>query len=613
MPGIFGAFAEVTALDQVEAFARSVAADPKIERGDGWIAGGYARQQQNMVRTVDRDLVGCDGEPVSGRRLAVLDSKGCSGSLASQLRANVFVLDAARNAFEIQCHEAGFLPLYWVETDDLFAFSSSLRLFRELGFNTLDRPSAACFLRHGFVIGSDSLLADVKRVRPGQLIRFERSRRRLELRDESRLWICDEVSEPTPAGPQIVEEAWHRIRRAVETSFAGAQRPAIMLSGGWDSRTLLAAALDLGIRPVGYVHGDLESREISLVRQYSKRVGIDVVAARIDDRCVDVQWLENRARVSENIVFPHWHRVGENLADRGVDCVASGVFGELLGGHYGPSMVHTGWEKIRAVAVALFGAGGADSGRDDGNLVSEVVDILPSVSERRPYFLAPDWWGDGFDIRKRNLDKTLDILNAYMSRGVSSRTALTEAFVSEHRGAQYISAQPGSYRGDVNSSQPFAESELLRFATSLPLQVRIHNSLNRSILRHSQSPLVEFPMAATLVRARRPIVLQEGSRLLRRAMESSVEQANRILKGCSKPPRLSWVNFEFMRNTDLTERLVDSLVLDIWDRPAIREKAGLLSAGGRWPRPHGFFDQLMKIYTVDSLLGRSIEVKDDYV
>jgi hypothetical protein len=108
-------------------------------------------------------------------------------------------------------------------------------------------------------------------------------------------------------------------------------------------------------------------------------------------------------------------------------------------------------------------------------------------------------------------------------------------------------------------------------------------------------------MAATLASAKRPLIVQEASRLVRKALELGRWRAHFASGGRIAPPRLSWVNFEFLRTGKHLRAIVDDLSADLWDKPAIIKRVELLAQGESFPA-HPMSDQIMKIYTIDLAL-----------
>ena len=597
MPGVYGIQSDDLALrNRVKDFFVRHWGEHESASDAGWTIGAGSVGAEICLRFVGGSWVGCDGEPISLRRLSSLNSlKGSDGDLAAFLRGNVFVLDQTTDELRLECHESGYLPLFWFADQDQFVFASSLRVFREVLNLEPDPTAVVTFLRNGFTIGDSSPLAGVHRVLPGQVLRHRIGSTQLTSVPTSRLWAP--ISGRYPISERdSVNAVWSDLVAAVDASYGPEKSPTLMLSGGWDSRTLLAATLETGRAPRAFVHGDPNSREIALVQQIAGHVGIDLIVESIGPQCMDPDWLNSRFDRVENVVFPHWHRGAEILAARGSGTVASGIFGEVLGGHYGPSMALQGWRKIFAVGRELVGTRNAE-GVDRVVSSAEVVDRMLHPSPiSRSYYLQSDWWDAAGPVNEKIRESKEEVLDRYIQRGIRELPTLVEAYITEHRGAQYIAAQPGSMRADLPTTQPFVESELLRLCSAIPIQFKIHNSLNRLVLSQYSPGLAALPLAATLVKARRPVLIQEASRLARRIGE----RIGSRLPALGSLSHLSWVNFEFMRSSPVVLDVIDSLSSPWWDRDALRRMLTRMREDESRDL-HPYFDQLMKIYTIDAL------------
>ena len=274
-----------------------------------------------------------------------------------------------------------------------------------------------------------------------------------------------------------------------------------MMSAGWDSRTLLAA-LEASSRPLlPYSHGDVRGRELRLVERICGSRGLSVRLEPVDATAYDPDGLRNAFKRVESAVFPHWLRAGNVLETMGTTAVTAGVYGEILGGHYGAAMVRSG-ALGKAVEVAKAAAGHSAAG---ANGTPEAV-----LERLRPGSLGVEWClEDTFvaDQRARLLEIGEGIetdLTRLAARGVVGSSRLLEAYISEHRGSQYINAQLLSCRAAVDVALPFADAETLLFTSRVPLESKIHNRLNRSILQRHAPELLAFPTAATFAATNAP-------------------------------------------------------------------------------------------------------------
>ena len=573
--------------------------------GDAALGGHAFGGASALQEAPDGTLAAVDGErsvyPLAGAwaagRTDALFLPAAHGiEAAPACRGNVAVVEPGADALHLAAEWTGSFPLYYAEHRGGLLFSSLLRpLARAVGAPR-DDLGILQFLRQAYTCAGRTQFAGVRRLLPGQSLRFRDGA--LRAAERSRAWVG------TLDGPGLqaaAESAWSLLRRALEDGIPDGERSTLMMSAGWDSRTLLAAARGGRVAEAlsCFCHGDVRSRELGIVERICRGEDVPSFVEPIDDRVWDPDSLKHGFARVENVVFPHWHRAGRLLAEAGVRTVFAGVYGEVLGGHYGPAMLAGGGRKIAAVGGELVGHGGADGG--DGGLRS-ARQALRTGPLGRHWYLRSDYEAaitGAVDAFNADIEADLDRLE---SRGVARRDQLIEAFISEHRGTQYINAQILSCRAETDVVLPFAEHEAFAMATRLPLHAKIHNRVNREMLRRFAPELLRYPMAATLVPAGAPLLVQEASRLARSAWETARWKAHFRAPRLVDPPRLGWVNFEFLRTGRALHALIDDLRADLWDRDALRGRVAEVRDRSWSQQLHPIFDQFSKIYTTDLLL-----------
>lgn len=520
-----------------------------------------------------------------------------------ELTGNVAAVDRRSGVLHLARDWAGSFPLFYAEWRGGLLFANLLRPLAGVVRPDLDRLGLIQFLRRGYVLGDRTPFRSIRRVRPGEVLRFEPDSGGLSIDDRSELWVGPRLTEDDRPARVCLEA----LRRSLRSALEAADRPAVMMSGGWDSRTLLAACADAGPggrAPVlGYSHGDVEGRELGLVRRLCDEVGAPCHLEPIDDRIFDVPRLRRDFAKTGTSVFPHWQWSGHALAGLGRSSAMAGIFGEVPGGHYGRTMAAGGLGKaLSLVRQVLPGLGRRPGGGDPGE---EAFGALRVESVRRDdhWYLDPDF-DRSIPQKKERINGDLrSVLRRYRERGLETTDRLIEACISEHRGSQYIAAQTVSARAAVDPSLPFADRSLLHAASRVAPRLKVHNALNREMLGSIGASLLDHPMAATLVPAKLPILAQEASRAARKAWESLRWRGYFASDGALPPPRLGWVNFEFLRDSRPFEDLVDDLEADIWDVGAIRGRIERAREGEHHNRLHPLFDQFGKLYTVDRLLA----------
>jgi len=562
--------------------------------------GAHAHAPGNALASTAPSVWVADGEASLYARMVQSPSSlwrrdGSGLHLSSSCRGNIALWNAAASQLTIGTEWTGSFPLYYAaRPGEGFLFASRMSVIASALQPTCDAMGVVEFLRDASFQSDRSYWTGIRRLQPGQALIYDVATDRVTVSERSQLWASTSNDDQRA----WLEEVWDKLGRSVERDRA----VSIMMSGGWDSRTLLARSVASSppAKLMAYSHGDPRSREIRLAQQLSGAAGIAFHQEPIDGRCYDLSALQTGFDREEHLVFPHWHRAGRLAAAMGPRVVTAGVYGEVLGGHYGRAMLLQGSAKIREVLSGLVGARHASPPASSRDLAA-LSEFLHVRTLTRPWPVHRDWWeaaGITADELNRDIDRDLARLQ---TRGVRTVDQLIEAYVSEHRGSQYINAQIRSCRAHTDVSLPFAERTLLECACAFPLGVKIHNRLNQEMLRRFAPTLLRYPMAATLADARRPLIVQEASRLIRKGLELGRWRLHFASRGRVQSPRLSWVNFEFLRDGHELRAIVEDLRADLWDKSAILSRAEQL-ADGISGSAHPMSDQVMKIYTVDLAL-----------
>jgi hypothetical protein len=592
VPGIFGASAVgEDVARRLEVACREALGDLATHRSAAGVLGGRGYDGLPALRQTADGWLAVDGDR-AGYAVVETGARGGARLTPPSFRGVRAWMGDAGPELRIAADWLNGAPLYYAARDGGVAFASRLRpLALALG-SAADPVGAMQYLREGAHPTARTPFAGIRRLLPGQTLHFVPGRPpRIE--EDSRLWRPSR--RPPDGGGDAAGEAWARLLDAV-APLGAAGRPALMLSAGWDSRTLLAALRAAGIRQVlGYTHGHPRAREIRLAERLARRAGIELEVAPLGPELVRPAFLDEVFPGTECLVFPHWAAAGRRLAEAGAGVVLAGVLGEVLGGHYGTTMVRSGPGRFADLARRLAGAGAGAGGAADATEL-----LLPDMPQL-PWYATPDAWPRAGELAaglRGDVEAALDRLRG---RGVPEDDALVEAYVTETRGCQYICAQLESIRAALPVAAPFGDRRLAALATALPLDARIHNRITREILERHAPDLLRLPLAATLAPAGSPLALQEASRLVRWGVEQLHWKAFRATRGRVPQPRWGWVDFSFLRTGVLTP-LIESLQADLWDRPALRRTAHWLEGDAGLRNVHPWFDQLGKILTIDHLL-----------
>lgn len=465
--------------------------------------------------------------------------------------------------------------------------SDSLQCFS--GHN-VDWASFYQFLSLGYVFGAYSLFDGVSRLEAnhGLKLNYENSTPVISRFPLKNFW--------RGSGPANTDDLIDIFRDEAK-GFGDTQ---IMMSGGWDSRLLLSVLEHK--KPLLYTHGNLQSREIAIVRDIASACDLPVVEHSFDPADFDEALFSDYLRNNESAMFTHWHAAGSHATQHGL-LMTAGTFGEVLGGHYGTLNMLPGKKKHVSLLMHMIGAGAFLDNVLHLHDQKTVLKYL-RMSNYRVFWFVEGQLAD--DLRSRDLveqsNRRLEALfQSYENQGMEDAQAMFERFYTEHRGGQYINRQLTNAAQGNRFRNIFTNRELLAAAPSMPFSRRAHNKINKEIIKQLNPKLLDFPMAATLANARRPLLVQEVSRATRKLVESKPAMATLYRRFSRYGDRsFGWNNFREIVNEGWLESLGPLLSGTLWDHQKLVDAVIMDHESNMYP----FFDMVSKATTLDYLIHR---------
>jgi len=601
MPGLFGIISSDT--EQLKRFSELCKSySPftyKIIQASSYYIGAHAFQGQ-AISEDSQYIISVDGEYSIYQTLANSPQKLFSKSKeyikpTEKCKGNLCVLDKSSATLHLATDILGSFPLYYSISNNAFIFSSRIKPLAHFLNAEHDNAGIMEFVLKGNNINNRTYFKGVHRCRAGEILTINVNSLNLIIDNYSKLWAAQPNIE---SSKDLVDHA----AQLLKNSFDIDQRTMLMMSAGWDSRTLLAAGISSkkATNFKAYAHGDISSREIGIVSRICRDSGTELIKQAISSEMYSPDRLQANLEYTENIIFPHWHLAGERAKNLNVQQITAGVFGEAFGGHYGPPWILHGSKKMISVGKYLLNLHGpAFNKHQQGDTLKEAATLLKIASIKKPWFISDDYWNSSADEILRHYNQDIDdtLLN-YQQRGIETTENYIEAYTTEQRGAQYINAQLLSCRHHTDICLPFADRNYIEFATRLPFEKKVHNILNQAVIKSTAPELLNYPMAATLLSARHSIISQEASRVARKALEAALWKIHGLSKGAIKEPRMSWVNFQFLAEGDTIMDIIDSLSQPYWDKNKMKTWINNIEHTSY----HPLSDMLMKLLSVDYCL-----------
>jgi asparagine synthase (glutamine-hydrolysing) len=192
------------------------------------------------------------------------------------------VHDPGRRTLEIHTDRYGFAPLYRAETGGRLHLSTRLRPFveRKLAPEEPDLAGVADMLAFQLCLGERTLVSGVSNVEAGTTLTVDLDSL---VTKRERTWdAADRLRAPRVPFADVQDELLELFLEAHRLCTADAERVAVTLSGGMDTRCLLAAVLHLGREVAAYHVGVEGSRAERYTRRIAGLCGVPLTALVLD-------------------------------------------------------------------------------------------------------------------------------------------------------------------------------------------------------------------------------------------------------------------------------------------------------------------------------------------
>lgn len=197
---------------------------------------------------------------------------------------NIFLLDKKLGKALLFNDRLGLLPLHYIKTPSTFLFASRLEAILASGFMhdwEFDPVTAAEVLLFNFPVSEHSLIKDIKTLPGGWFIKLEKGKL-----IQRKYWKTSELlDEPIIYRKDPIDAINHHLGQAVRkiSDFADLGLN-LSLSGGWDSRLVLAYLLnDESHRLRLYSFGSKESPDVQIPSEIASILGLNYLPVVLDN------------------------------------------------------------------------------------------------------------------------------------------------------------------------------------------------------------------------------------------------------------------------------------------------------------------------------------------
>jgi asparagine synthase (glutamine-hydrolysing) len=360
----------------------------------------------------------------------------------------VILYDARKDHVLVMTDRFGLKPFYVCQRNGQLIFAAELKCFPLFKhFNLVIRKDVIdCFIKIEHLLGTATWFEGVEFLKPASVYTYRMKEDDLSVRQ---YWNWGMIKENrTISFDQAADEIGSLLDAAIQSRSISNARVGVSLSGGLDSRAILASVYKK--KPITYTFGLEHSRDVEIARAVSRKAGVKHLYFDIRTD----HWLERRFQSvwrtdgMENMYNFHFSHIIEQIAES-IDVNLNGFLGDaVLGGSYLVKKKRTFLNTRISPETARYYYG------------EHAVLCDPSD----PYF---------------DIDKI-------------------DPYLMYNRGRRFINMGTEDNAKNIPQRLPFFENKLMEFAYSLDDQYRLRSNVyNSALIRKYGDFYTTIPNAAT--------------------------------------------------------------------------------------------------------------------
>lgn len=274
------------------------------------------------------------------RALLVADKNGILKKLLNILDGSFcFVLyDLAKKRVKISVDRYGMKMIYWSYTNNQLIWSTEVKDIVRVNKSslTMDAESYDMFMELGYLLEDRTFFKEVRLLKPASILTYELEGK--EDPKDTHYWAWSEIQQKDISFEDAVEQLGELFINAVKKRFLSQERVGIALSGGLDSRAILAAFSTTFPDYKGYLFtfGTPKSEDVLIAREVAKFIGWEHEVFYFNHE----NWLKPRFDMAwktdgmQDMMHMHGSEFLQTVANK-VDVNLNGFLGDaIFGGSY---------------------------------------------------------------------------------------------------------------------------------------------------------------------------------------------------------------------------------------------------------------------------------------
>jgi asparagine synthase (glutamine-hydrolysing) len=251
-PGAFfakldiGAFGEPAVVNDSDGAVTLLAGEPLLRAGDG---------RRSDTDTIHRAFLDGDVDPLLATATGVFSA---------------IHFDPSNGGLTLVTDKLGIRPVYYWAGDEYVVFAGALRILEELAEvpKVMDVRTVTEIVGLGYALADRTPYADIKMLRPAERVSFADGNISRET-----YWRWDEIGKATVSEGDLLSALYRRFETAVARRNRSDTATSAYLSGGLDSRCIVAALREQGVEAHTYNFARPKTQDLIFGREFAREAG----------------------------------------------------------------------------------------------------------------------------------------------------------------------------------------------------------------------------------------------------------------------------------------------------------------------------------------------------
>jgi len=434
----------------------------------------------------------------------------------------------------------GLRPLYYAMSGSKLLFASEVKaILEDKAFNKElnDETIAEFFAFQGEIVGNKTFFKEIEVLPPASVFAYDGKSMSIE-----QYWDFDYQPDYGLSEDEIADRLVQTFKKAVDIRMRDDLRYGIALSGGLDSRSIVAAVdKDKRRDVVAFTFGIKGCDEIEIAQVVSRKAGIRHILVEIDPDEVIAPYCEDVVHLTDGMdtilvmFLPFVHGKMKHYAD----VVFDGANGDVI----------LGGRELRQIAAFR-----ARSSQELARVI-HARRVFPDHMLARLF--ADDYYARIKDVPMRSVEDYLGKLSGHPANRLSY-------FIIQNYARRFNNMGGVVERTWVESATPTYDNNFIDIVVKIPPELRAYHRIYRKFLMKLAPELAAITYNRTMVRADAPLIAWRLGEVYQYGKERIKKEIWRLTRGkIYLPNKRNCVNLdEWLRLNEKWRGFVRGLLLD---------------------------------------------------